>query len=60
MMGCSRVCRGDKVTTGPLTLQFQFEGEVWSYNNPGAVFFVSLPREISAEILDLVGQSLNP
>lgn len=46
--------------TGPTTLQFQFEGEVWFYNNPGAVYFVSLPSEMSADILDLVGQSLNP
>jgi hypothetical protein len=45
---------------GPAKLRFQFDGEVWFYNNPGAVFFVSLPRELSAEILDVVGQSLNP
>lgn len=45
---------------GPATLRFQFEGEVWFYNNPGAVFFVSLPAGMSADILDLVGQSLNP
>lgn len=42
------------------TLRFQFEGKVWFYRNPGAVFFVSLPVEMSADILDLVGQSLNP
>jgi hypothetical protein len=48
------------VNTGPAKLRFQFEGEVWFYKNPGAVYFVSLPREMSAEILDLVGQSLNP
>lgn len=43
-------------------LRFQFEGTVWSYTTPAgsAVFFVSLPQEVSAEILDLVGQSLNP
>jgi len=41
-------------------VRFQFEGEVWFYNNPNAVYFVSLPKEMSAEILDLVGQSLNP
>lgn len=46
--------------SGPGTLRFQFEGEVWCYLNPGAVYFVSLPREMSAEILDVVGQSLNP
>ncbi len=45
---------------GPAKLRFQFDGKVWFYNNPGAVYFVSLPIEISAEILDLVGQSLNP
>jgi len=48
------------VDTGPATLRFQFEGEVWFYNNPNAVYFVSLPIEMSEEILDLVGQSLNP
>jgi hypothetical protein len=48
------------VNVGPAKLRFQFDGEVWFYNNPGAVFFVSLPRELSAEILDVVGQSLNP
>ena len=48
------------MNTGPAKLRFQFEGEVWLYNNPGAVYFVSLPGEMSAEILDLVGQSLNP
>jgi hypothetical protein len=46
--------------TGPAKLRFQFEGEVWCYKNPGLVYFVSLPGEMSAEILDLVGQSLNP
>jgi len=45
---------------GPAQVRFQFEGEVWFYNNPNAVYFVSLPKEMSAEILDLVGQSLNP
>lgn len=45
---------------GSATLRFQFEGEVWFYSNPGAVFFVSLPTGISEDILDLVGQSLNP
>ena len=48
------------MSSGPATLRFQFEGEVWFYTNPGAQYFVSLPGEMSAEILDLVGQSLNP
>lgn len=48
------------MSSGPATLRFQFEGEVWFYTNPGAQYFVSLPSELSAEILDLVGQSLNP
>jgi hypothetical protein len=48
------------VTTGPAKLKVRFEGEVWFYNNPGAVYFVSLPQELSADILDLVGNSLNP
>lgn len=46
--------------TGLAQLRFEFEGEVWFYNNPAAVYFVSLPKEMSAEILDLVGNSLNP
>lgn len=44
----------------PAKLRFQFEGEVWFYTNPNAVYFVSLPAEMSEHILDLVGQSLNP
>ena len=39
---------------------FEFDGEVWSYRNPNAVYFVSLPPELSSDILDLVGTSLNP
>ncbi len=46
--------------SGATKLRLQFEGEVWFYNNPGAQYFVSLPGEMSADILDLVGQSLNP
>lgn len=45
---------------GPGKVRFQFEGEVWCYHNPGLVYFVSLPAEMSADILDLVGISLNP
>ncbi len=45
---------------GAAKLRFQFEGEVWFYTNPNAVYFVSLPGEMSADILDLVGISLNP
>lgn len=44
----------------PGKVRFQFEGEVWFYRNPNAVYFVSLPQEMSADILDLVGQTLNP
>lgn len=45
---------------GASTVRFQFEGAVWSYRNPNAVYFVSLPPELSDDILDLVGTSLNP
>lgn len=48
------------MTAKPGTLTYQFEGAVWFYRNPNAVFFVSLPAEMSAEILDLVGLALNP
>ncbi|CAN5617675.1 hypothetical protein BH09CHL1_BH09CHL1_26110 [soil metagenome] len=48
------------MSMGPATLRFQFEGEVWFYNNPAEVYFVSLPVEMSEEILDVVGISLNP
>ena len=44
---------------GP-TVRYAFEGKVWFYLNPNAVYFVSLPVEMSAEILDLVGTDLNP
>lgn len=39
---------------------FDFEGTVWHYLNPNRVYFVSLPEDLSAEILALVGTSLNP
>ena len=45
---------------GAASLHYAFEGEVWFYNNPNAVYFVSLPSEVSAEILELVGTALNP
>jgi hypothetical protein len=48
------------VISGAPTLRFRFEGEVWYYKNPNAVYFVSLPKEMSAEILDVVGIALNP
>jgi hypothetical protein len=48
------------VHTGPARLRFQFDGEVWFYTNPAAVYFVSLPGEMTEDILDLVGTSLNP
>ena len=48
------------MSTVPGKLRYQFEGEVWFYNNPNAVYFVSLPVELSADILDFVGTSLNP
>lgn len=44
----------------PARLRFEFEGEVWFYTNPNAVYFVSLPIDMSAQILELVGTSLNP
>lgn len=46
--------------SGTGTLRYRFEGEAWFYVNPNAVYFVSLPVEMSAEILELVGTSLNP
>lgn len=42
------------------TIRFTFSGEVWSYRNPNEVYFVSLPVDMSDDILDLVGTSLNP
>ena len=44
----------------PGTVAFNFEGTVWHYRNPNTVYFVSLPEDISADILALVGTSLNP
>lgn len=48
------------MTTETPTLRFRFEGEIWSYRNPNAVYFVSLPGDMSAEILDVIGTALNP
>lgn len=40
--------------------EFEFEGTVWHYRNPNTVYFVSLPEDISSEVLALAGTSLNP
>lgn len=40
--------------------EFDFEGTVWHYRNPNTVYFVSLPEELSAELLALFGTALNP
>lgn len=45
--------------SGP-TVTYAFDGQVWHELNPNAVYFVSLPAEISEEILDLIGIDLNP
>jgi Co/Zn/Cd efflux system component len=34
----------------PGKVRFEFTGEVWSYLNPNAVYFVSLPPDMSADI----------
>jgi hypothetical protein len=44
----------------PGTVEFSFEGTVWHYKNPNTVYFVSVPEPVSADILALVGTSLNP
>ncbi len=44
----------------PGTVEFSFEGTVWYYKNPNTVYFVSVPEPVSADILALVGTSLNP
>ncbi|HET9659535.1 MAG TPA: DUF1905 domain-containing protein [Thermomicrobiales bacterium] len=44
----------------PGTVEFSFEGTVWHYRNPNTVYFVSLPENVSVDILALVGTSLNP
>jgi hypothetical protein len=44
----------------PGMAEFSFEGAVWHYRNPNTVYFVSLPEDVSADILALVGTSLNP
>jgi len=41
-------------------VRYRFEGDVWFERNPNAVYFVSLPKEMSADILDLIGLSHNP
>ena len=42
------------------TLNYRFDGAIWSEKNPNQVYFVTLPKEISEDILDLIGISLNP
>jgi hypothetical protein len=44
----------------PGTVEFGFEGAVWHYRNPNTVYFVSVPDDVSADILTVVGTSLNP
>lgn len=41
-------------------LRYRFEGEVWVTGDRVRLWFVSLPKEMSEEILDVVGNSLNP
>jgi hypothetical protein len=48
------------MSSGPASVAFSFEGTVWHYQNPNTVYFVSLPEDVSAEILALIGTSLNP
>ncbi|MDX2028542.1 MAG: DUF1905 domain-containing protein [Alphaproteobacteria bacterium] len=31
-------------------LEFKFKGEIWMYHGKGAWFFITLPKDISAEI----------
>ena len=41
-------------------LRYRFEADVWVTGERVRLWFVSLPTEMSAEILDVVGVSLNP
>ncbi|MGC4107847.1 MAG: DUF1905 domain-containing protein [Thermomicrobiales bacterium] len=41
-------------------LRYRFSGEVWVTGERVRLWFVSLPKEMSEEILDVVGVSLNP
>ena len=47
------------MSTAP-KLSYTFESSIWSVSTPAHLFFVSLPREMSEDILDLVGIKLNP
>jgi hypothetical protein len=40
--------------------EFEFEGTIWHYRNPNTVYFLSLPEDVSADILGLAGTALNP
>ncbi|MGB3329752.1 MAG: DUF1905 domain-containing protein [Thermomicrobiales bacterium] len=42
------------------TLRYQFSGEVWVTGERVRLWFVSLPKAMSEDILDVVGVSLNP
>ena len=41
-------------------LRYRFSGAVWVTGERVRLWFVSLPKEMSEEILDVVGVSLNP
>lgn len=41
-------------------LRYRFEGDVWMSGEKVRLWFVTLPKEMSEEILDVVGNSLNP
>jgi len=41
-------------------LRYRFDGEVWVSGDKVRLWFVTLPKEMSEEILDVVGNSLNP
>jgi hypothetical protein len=41
-------------------LRYRFEGDVWVTGEKVRLWFVTLPKEMSEEILDVVGVSLNP
>lgn len=51
---------GGDGTVDAAKLRYRFEADVWVTGERVRLWFVSLPNEMSAEILDVVGVSLNP
>jgi hypothetical protein len=39
----------------PGKLNYQFSGKTWQHSSPGGWYFISLPKEMAAEIREAIG-----